>query len=90
MSEQGSAPQSRLLFLLHRGCVEARLLAMAGRHQQLIDLTDLLEVIPTYLMRWQDGYVELLASGFAEYEASYRGQCFEYLRILDGQIGPDF
>ena len=41
--------QRRLLFILHRGLVDARLLALGGNHAQLFDLADALEPLPGWL-----------------------------------------
>ncbi len=55
MNEPPEDTRLRLLFILHRGLVEIRLLAGANRSQQAFDLADALELIPGMLKDWHDG-----------------------------------
>jgi len=73
----------RLLFILHRGWIEARLLAQRQQWQQLYDLTDALEPIPAAITRWNEN--ELAASKFnlIAYETKYHKNAFQYSQYLD-------
>jgi hypothetical protein len=61
MNEPPEDIKLRLLFILHRGLVEARLLAGADRSKQVFDLADALELIPGMLKDWHDGDLLTLA-----------------------------
>ncbi|HMF97680.1 MAG TPA: hypothetical protein VKE96_25450 [Vicinamibacterales bacterium] len=74
----------RVLFVLHRGWVEARLLAAAGLTEQLRELADALEPIPRLLWLGQQDWTKLVRLNLSVYEERYRGRCFEYLATLDG------
>ena len=82
--------EKRVLFILHRGWVEARLLALAGLTEQLHELADALEPVPMYLLRRQKSYLESIRLNLSVYEDRYRGNCFEYLAILDRKEPPEF
>ena len=80
----------KVLFILHRGWVEARLLALADRTVQLYELADALEPVPGYLLRQPGDCLELLRLNLSVYENKYQGRCFEYLAILDRAEVPEF
>lgn len=64
----------RLLFILHRARVEARLLAQAGKMQQVHDLADALEPLPAWLASWKDEYLEATRLNLKTYTARYPGR----------------
>ena len=92
MKKKGSFTdlEKRLLYILHRGWVEARLLAMAQRAEQLQKLADALEPIPGYLLRGPEDCLDLIRFNLGLYEEEYRGRCFDYLAILDQAEVPEF
>lgn len=73
----------RLLFILHRGWIEARLLAQGQRWQQLYDLTDTLEPLPAAISRWSEDELAATRLNLVTYEAKYPENSFEYSRYLD-------
>lgn len=74
--------QRRLLFILHRALVEARLLAQAEKHQQVFDLSDALEQLPGWMVSWESRYLAELRRNLHLYAAKYP-QAFCYLDYLD-------
>ena len=73
----------KLLFILHRALVEARLLAQAKKHDQLFDLADAFEPIPAYMDNWQDSHLEAIRFNLKTYRNKYPNPSFDYLRYLD-------
>ena len=73
----------RLLFILHRGLAEARLLAQAKKHDQLFDFADNFEPIPAYMDNWQDSHLEAIRLNLKTYRSKYPNPAFDYLRYLD-------
>jgi hypothetical protein len=74
----------KLLYILHRGLVELRNLALARESaQRLVDLSDTLEVLPSLMDQWEDGHLDLIRRLLADYQAKYSGSTFDYLSILD-------
>lgn len=81
----------RLLYIIHRGFVEARLLALGERHQQLFDLADALENLPCYLDDWNDEHMELIRFNLKTYQDKYPGISFDYLANLEtGEVPERF
>jgi hypothetical protein len=82
----------RLLFILHRGWIEARELAQAGRSDQLYDLAEALHPIPAYMSRWRDEDLETIRLNLETYCKKYPGSAkrFQYLEFLDQWEPPDF
>lgn len=74
--------QRRLLFILHRGMVELRLLAQGKRHQQAFDLADALEPLPGWMAAWRDEHLESLRENLATYSRKYP-DAFTYEDYLD-------
>jgi hypothetical protein len=81
--------QRRLLFILHRGLVEARLLAQGKKIDQLFDLADALEIIPGYTDRWEDRNLEDVRFVLKNYRDKYPSPSFDYLRYLDVEPVPE-
>jgi hypothetical protein len=81
--------ERRLLFILHRGLVEARLLAQAGKQQQVFDLADALEPLPGWMASWKDEYLEEVRSNLEAYTTKYP-DAFSYLDFLDKYEPPAF
>jgi hypothetical protein len=73
----------RLLFILHRGLVEARLHAQAKKHQQLFDLADALEPIPGYIDRREEQHLKAVRFNLKTYQEKHPDSSFDYLRHLD-------
>jgi hypothetical protein len=72
----------RLLFILHRGFVEVRLLAGAGKNNQVFDLADALELIPGMLKNWHDEDFEQVLLLLKTYQDKYPVGGFDFLARL--------
>lgn len=79
--------ERRMLFILHRAFVEARLLAQAGKTQQMHDLADALEPLPAWLASWKDEYLEEVRSNLGTYALKYP-DAFGYLDFIDRYDPP--
>ena len=73
----------RLLFILHRGLVEARLLAQAQKHEQLFDLADAIEPFPGYMDNWESPHIEAIRFNLKKYREKYPSPSFDYIRYLE-------
>jgi hypothetical protein len=81
--------QRRLLFILHRGLVEVRLLAQAGEQQQVFDLADALEPIPGWLASWRNEHLDAVRRDLVTYATRYP-HAFRYFDYLDKFDPPSF
>ena len=90
MNEPPDEIKLRLLFILHRGFVEARLLAGAGKTKQVFDLSDTLELIPGMLQNWQDGDWQTVRTLLKTYQEKYPIGRFDYMAHLSDQDVPPF
>jgi len=84
-----SPVRRRLLFILHRGFVEARLLALSERSQQLFDLADALETIPGCLEQWNEEDLEAIRFNLQNYQRKHGPRAFDYLSYLGEQSPPE-
>ena len=82
--------EKRLIFVLHRGLVEARLLAISQQTEQLHDLADALEPIPGHLFRWRRENLDAISKNLHTYQEKYCGKCFEYVAFLEQYPVPEF
>ncbi|MGL6095348.1 MAG: hypothetical protein ACRC7O_06060 [Fimbriiglobus sp.] len=74
---------TRIHFILHRGFVEARNLAYDGRTEQLADLADAMELIPSLLNRWDEDSLEMVRFVLTNYEQKYPTGRYDYSPYLD-------
>ena len=81
--------QRRLLFILHRGLVESRLLAQGNKVEQLFDLADALEIIPGHVDQWDDRNLDAVRFSLKNYRDKYPSPSFDYLRYLDIDPVPE-
>jgi hypothetical protein len=79
----------RLLFILHRGFVEARNLGYAGRSEQIAELADAMEVLPGELLKWDERSMELVRFALKNYEDKFPGCRYDYSPYLDRWPVPD-
>jgi len=86
--------QHRLLFILHYGCVEARLLAMGKQSEQIFQLMDILELIPKCIAGIHSeetkAYIEIIRQSFTEYKKKFPTSNFDYNRFLDIDKPPKY
>lgn len=73
----------RLLFILHRGLTEARNLALAKGDEQIADLADALELLPSLMDRWEEQHFDLVRSVLKTYQDKYPGGAYDYLGTLE-------
>lgn len=74
--------KQRLLYILHRGWVEARLLAMKGDNKQAEELADMLEIVPSIIAFDKIEDLVLLRQSFQDYSAKFASR-FDYSALLD-------
>jgi len=92
MIEPNTDLRKRLLFILHRGWVEARELAGLKESEQLYDLADALHEIPAYMTRWRAEDLEELRLNLKTYCDKHpnSGKRYQYLEFLDQFEPPNF
>jgi hypothetical protein len=73
----------KLYVILQRSYVESRNLALARAFQQLYDLADTFEVLPTILDNWQESHLDYVRGILADYQAKYAATASDYVSILD-------
>jgi hypothetical protein len=78
----------RLLFILHRGLVQARNLALCGGNQQIADLADVLETLPGLIANWDDEHLDVVRSMLKTYEDKYPGSAYDYAGYLEKYEPP--
>lgn len=76
----------RLLLILHEGLVEIR--NRVQDPERVSYLSDLLEVIPVWMVTWKPEYHDLIRGMLQEYEQRYPPM-FNYVRYFDGHDLPD-
>jgi len=80
----------RLLFILHRGLVEIRLLAGANKNKQAFDLADALELIPGMLKDWHDKDLDQVRILLRTYQDKYPVGGFDFVSRLSDLNPLDF
>jgi hypothetical protein len=69
--------------ILQRSFLELRKLALARAFQQLYDLADTFEVLPTMLENWQESNLDYVRGALADYQAKYGATASDYVSILE-------
>jgi len=75
--------QRRLLFILHRGLVEARMLSQSNKAKQVLELADALESVPSYMNSWEESYMQVVRFNLSGYRQKYPDATFDYTQYLD-------
>jgi hypothetical protein len=86
----GDELDRRLLFILHRGLVEARNLALSQPHIQISELADALELIPSYLDRRQDEDLDAIHFSLRKFRERFPESPHDYLQYLESEAPPAF
>jgi hypothetical protein len=73
----------RLLYIMHRGFVQVRNLALAQGTEQVADLADAMEILPSFMNSWEDGHLEMIRYILRAYQEKYPGGGYDYLAELD-------
>jgi len=81
--------ERRLLFILHYGMCQARNLAQSGQTQQVFELMDALEIVPTFMNQWEDRHLNSIREILRDYQRKYPGGAFDYLAHLDEYDVPE-
>lgn len=81
--------KKRLLFILHRGFSEARLLAQGDKCQQLFDLADAMEVLPKFVEACSEEDYELIRFVLKNYQDKYPENRFDHLAYLEQHEPPE-
>jgi len=76
----------RLLFILHEGLVEIR--NRVHEPERVHFLSDLLEVIPVWMVTWEPGHHDVIRGMLQNYERRFPPM-FNYVRYFDGQDLPE-
>ncbi len=92
MSEPNTNVERRLLFIIHRGWIEARELAGMKKPEQLYDLADAMHSIPAYMSRWRSEDLDAIRFNLETYCQKYPDSAkrFQYIEFLDQWQPPDF
>ena len=89
MNQLPPALARRLLYILHRGLVEARNLALSHGHKQIAELADALEIFPSLMDRWEDEHLPLIRSILETYQKEFSQSGYDYLQYLEQFAPPD-
>jgi hypothetical protein len=79
----------RLLYILHRGLIEVRNLALAAEQEQIADLADALEILPGMIDRWNDDSLTMARFVLETYQRKYPGGGYDHLATLEQYPPPD-
>jgi len=90
MIEPSNTIKAKLLFILHRGLVEVRLLTAANKTQQIFDLADALEPIPAMMKDWHENDLSKVRSLLVQYQSKYVGCGFDFVSRLETDPPPSF
>ena len=90
MNEPPLDVKLRLLYILHRGFVEIRLLAMSNKSGQVLDLADALELIPGMIKNWHEADLDQVRSLLKTYQDKHPLNGFNFLARLTDQSKPQF
>ena len=74
--------QQRLLVIIQRCFHELRNLAPPGQSQQMHDLADAVEILPSLMMRWEEKNLDLVREALGVYQSKY-ADAYDYLSILN-------
>jgi len=73
----------KLLLILHRAFVESRNLALSQNCQELYELADTFEIVPSLMARWDSSTVEQIRGILEHYQSRRPASGYDYLSILD-------
>lgn len=89
MNQLPPALTRRLLYILHRGMVETRNLALHRGDKQIAALADALELLPSLMDHWQDDNLDLIRSILESYRKEFPQSGYDYLQYLESYDPPD-
>jgi len=74
---------AKLQVILQRSLVEIRNLARSEAREQVYDLADAVEFLPSLVLRWDDELAHLVGPALHRYERKYPGSAGRYSCILE-------
>ena len=74
---------AKLQAIAQRALVEIRSLALCKADEQVYDLADAVEFLPSLVLRWDDEQANLVRPSLHRYESKYPGSAGRYTCILD-------
>jgi hypothetical protein len=80
--------QRRLMYILFRALNDARSLALGGRNEQVAELADAVENLPSQLTHWRNDSLEAIGFQLRTYENKFLGAA-RYSQYLDVVPVPD-
>jgi hypothetical protein len=83
MTESAVDTSKRLLFVLHRGLIEIRSLALREGNEQVAELADALEILPKFIEARSDDELELVRFALKNYQDKHPGGAFDYVAHVD-------
>jgi hypothetical protein len=72
------------MHILHCGFLETRMLARAKRVDQLIDLSDVMELASENLHARDDKQIDVIRMSLQQYQDKYSPPMFDYVALLSG------
>jgi hypothetical protein len=78
----------RLMYVLYRALNDARSLALAGRSDQIAELTDAIETMPSEMNNWREDSLESIRFNLQTYEQKFP-EVSGYTRFLDREDVPE-
>jgi hypothetical protein len=72
----------KICFVIHRACVEIRMMLQEGNLDQAMDLADAVEHVPCYLPCWNDEFFPIIVDSFRNYQNKYNNKVFDYVGLL--------
>jgi hypothetical protein len=76
---------ARLLYIVHCGFVETRLLALAKKDRQLVELADALELVPGNVHEPDQDELGAIQASLKQYQDKYSPPMFDYAGLLSGE-----
>jgi len=80
--------QRRLMYILFRALNDARSLALGGRSEQVAELADAVENLPSEMNHWRDDSLESILFQLRAYEGKFPGAA-RYSQYLESVPVPD-
>jgi len=80
--------QRRLMYILFRALNDARSLAIGGRSDQVAELADAIENLPSEMNNWRDDSLESIRFQLRNYENKFPSAA-RYSQYLDALPVPD-
>jgi hypothetical protein len=80
--------RKRIQYIIHRGFIEIRNLALTEWRQQVHDLADAMEILPRYFDECSEEDLAMVRFVLQDYRNKYPQSTYRYLEILEGNSEP--